>query len=210
MQRAALSKLFGKLHNFALCPAAIVSRISAAFSDESTVAAVFSFEISDVPIRKQRLPRLRQNANERIVRGVDHQRGSRDMVDQGGGGSAGIVIVCAGEVAVVSRDAIIKVSQSLNSAQARSVKVRGKQPRLAAKPLEHLQQKIVFVNPVAGLVNRVAASRQIDRRTNRRHPAKLRRTVGSPFAREFQNQIVAHGKANQHEAMNYVALDQGG
>ena len=57
-------------------------------------------------------------------------------------------------------------------------------------------------------MQRVGPGRQIHCRTNCRHSAKLRWTVAAPLPRQLQNQIAAHGKPNQHEARNSIALDQ--
>ena len=112
---------------------------------------------------------------------MDHECGTRDPVDHIGGGRAGIVIVGSSETAVVGGHAIVEVSQRFDAAEARGVEVVRKQPYLAAKAVEQLQKKIVFINPVGGLMQSVGARRQIYGWTNRRDTAKFRRAVAAPF-----------------------------
>ncbi len=172
------------------------------------MSAVLGLDVGNIVIGEERLARLRQKTNERIVDGMDDQRGSRDPVDHIGGCGPGVVVIGTGESAIVGSYAVVKLAQRLDSAQARGVEGLRKQPHLAAKPLVQLQQKIVLINPVGRLMQRVGPSRQIDRGTNRRHSAELRRTFAAPLPRQLQNQIAAHGKTDEHETGNSVALNQ--
>src|ERR1700689_1212693 len=130
---AVLAKLLGEFHDLTLCPAAIVGRVTVTCADKRAMAAVFSLDVSNVVIRKKRLPRFRQNTHERIVGRVDNQRGPRDATDHVGSGGSGVIIVSAGEAAIVRRHAIVKLPQSFYSAQTRSIEVAGKQTHLAPK-----------------------------------------------------------------------------
>ena len=100
------------------------------------MSAVLGFDVSNVAIGEQRLPRLRQDAHERIVGRVDHQGRLRDAVDHIGGGGSGVVIIRPGETAIVGGHAVVELSQGFDSAQTRSIEVARKQPHLAAKAPE--------------------------------------------------------------------------
>src|SRR5580704_15685753 len=56
---------------------------------------------------------------------MNHKRRTRDAADHAGSGSSVVIVIRAGEPAIVSSHAVIKPSQSLNSAQTRSIKVAG-------------------------------------------------------------------------------------
>src|ERR1700683_1597433 len=176
-------------------------------ADKGAMAAVLGFDVSNLGVGKKLLPRFRQNAHERIIGGMDNQLGPREVTDQVGSGSSGVIVIRAGEAAVVSGHSIIKLSQRFYSAQTRSIEVSGEQTHLAAKSPKQLQQEIVFVNPVGRFMQRIRAGRQVHRRTNRRYRAKLRWTVASPLSRQLQHKIATHRKPNQHEARNSVALN---
>src|SRR5579863_9536134 len=97
------------------------------------MAPVLGFEISDVAIRENLLPRLGQNADEWIIRCVDHQRGPRNALDHVPGGRSGVIVFRPGEAAVVGSHAVVEVPERFNSAQTGSIEGVGKQPYFAAK-----------------------------------------------------------------------------
>jgi hypothetical protein len=131
-----LSELLRKFHDLTFRPAAIVSSIAVAFTNKGAVATILNFNVSNVRIGEQMLAGLRQNANEGIVDRVDYQRRSRDAVDDIRRGGASIIIICPGETAIVSRDAVIEFTQGPDTAEARGIEVTGKQLYLPPKALE--------------------------------------------------------------------------
>src|SRR5580692_9817960 len=131
-----LLKLFGELHDFALRPPPVIGREAFAIAHERAMTTVVGFDVEDIVVGKNLLPSLRQNAYERIVDCVDQQRRTRDPVHNMGRGGAVIVVVSPSETAIVSSNAIVEISQALNSPETRGVKRFGKQPSLAAKPPE--------------------------------------------------------------------------
>src|SRR5271168_717150 len=139
-----LSELLRKLHYFALRPAPIVVG-AVTLADESTVAAVRGFDVSNVPVGKQRLTGRRQNADEVIIARVDYQRGPCNPVDHVGRGRPVVIVVGPGETAIVGGYTIVEASKSFNSTQARAIEAARKQFHLAAKPPEQLQQKVIFI-----------------------------------------------------------------
>src|SRR5258708_32290891 len=77
----SLAELLRELDHFAFRPTAIIGRVAVALSKECAVATVLGFDIDNVAIGKDLLPRLRQQPNERIVGGMDHERWPNDAVD---------------------------------------------------------------------------------------------------------------------------------
>ena len=89
---------------------------SIALTQERAMAAVFRFNVGDVWIRDNLLPRLRQKANKRIVRGVQDERGDADAVENVSGSGPVVVVISAGKTAIVGRDLVVKIAQAGNAA----------------------------------------------------------------------------------------------
>ena len=201
-----LLKLFRELNHFPLRPPPVITRRLFPFTHKRTMSSALALDINNVGIRNEFLPRLRQNTNERIIRCVDHQRGTRDPVYDMRRCGTIIIIIGPGEPAIVGSHALIKLAQALDPSQAQCIKRLGKQPHLAPISPEQLQEKIIFINSISPLMQRIRSRRQIHRRTDRRYPPKFRRPVAAPLPSQFQHQVTAHGKPNQHEPSHSVAL----
>ena len=72
---------------------------------------ILSFKEGDVGIRKNLLPRLRQNADEGIVGGVKDQCRYGNTINDVGGGGAFIVIRRPFEAAIISCDFVAELAQ---------------------------------------------------------------------------------------------------
>jgi hypothetical protein len=106
------------------------------------VPAIAGLDEHDVRVRGNLPPRLRRDANEGIVCRVQNQRRNRDAIDHVRRRSAIIVIVDAGEAAIVSRHLVIELAQAADAAQAAHVEVLGKQPRLLQHAAAQRPQEI--------------------------------------------------------------------
>ena len=106
------------MHYFLFRPATVVVRIAVASADECAVSAVGRLDECDIRIAQDPFARLGPQANERVVGGMNDQRGDGDPVDYVRGSGSGVVIICAGESTVVGRDPVIELAQASDSAQA--------------------------------------------------------------------------------------------
>src|SRR5260370_29719669 len=104
-----------------------------------------------------------------------------------GSGGPVVIIVCAGETAIVGCYEVVKLAKRLDPAQARGVEAGRKPLQLGAESPEELQHKIIFVDSVGRLVQCIGPGRQVYCRTNCRPTAKFWRTVAAPLAGELQN-----------------------
>src|SRR5580658_4582806 len=84
---------------------------------KSTMPAIRGLEETNIRVRKNLPPRLRRDANERVIRGVQHQSGDGDLFEPMRRRGAVIVIVDARESAIVSRHLVIKLPQALEATQ---------------------------------------------------------------------------------------------
>jgi len=195
----------------ALGPAAVVVRVgvgvAVAFAEEGAMAAVAGFDESDIGIGGDPLAGLGSEPDEGIVLGVDDQSRYGNAVHHIGGRGAGVVVNGAGKPAIEGGDAVVEFAEGGNSLQARGVEIIGKQCGLAAKAPEQLQQKIIFIEPVRGLVQRVGRGCQIHRRADCDHGAELRGPLVAPLPCELQHQIAAHGKSDQDESGDAVIFN---
>jgi len=138
---------------------------------------------------------------------VDDQRRDRNALYYVRGCRASIVIVGTGKSAVIGGDPVIELAEASYPAQAGQVEEAGEMPGLPAHAAEKLQEKVVFVDAVRRLVQRISGGGQVHCRTNRRHCLQLRRCLASPLARKFQHQVAAHGESNQREAGDAIFLE---
>src|ERR1700679_1953466 len=118
---------------------------------------------------------------------MDDQRWACDAIDHVGGDGSRVVIVGLGEAAIVGGHAVVKFSKGSDAAQPRRVEVARKQADFAPKPAEELRKKIIFVNTIRGLVQRVGPGGQIDRRAYGNRSPEFREALFSPFPRKFSN-----------------------
>ena len=68
------------MDDLVLSPVAVIA-ISVVIGEEGTMAAVFGFEKGDIGIRADHASRFRENANERIIGGVQNERWDCDAID---------------------------------------------------------------------------------------------------------------------------------
>ena len=108
-------------------------------SYKRAVAAIVGFDKSNVRVQRNLSPSFRRDPYERIVRRVHDQRWNRDAIEHVNRRSAVVVIVDAGETAIVRRHLVIKLAQAPDAAQAADIEVSGKQPRL----LQHAAAKVL-------------------------------------------------------------------
>src|SRR6476646_6998230 len=99
--------LLYELHHFPFRPATVVA-IAVRFADEGTMPAVGGFDIREIGISRDLFQRLGPHANEGIVRGMDDQPRNGNPVHTVGSGGAGIIIVGAGEAAIVRGYTIVE------------------------------------------------------------------------------------------------------
>src|SRR5437588_7506201 len=114
-----------KLHDLAFCPAAIVGMIAVRLAQESAVAAVIGFNEGDIRIREDAPSRFRLNADERIIRGMNDERGYSNSIDHVRCGRTSVVIIGSRKTAIVCRNPVIKPAQTVNPAAAPDIEVRG-------------------------------------------------------------------------------------
>src|SRR5262249_16348916 len=95
---------------------------------------------------------FRSHPNEWIVRGVNDQGGNGNAIDQVRCRGARVIVVGAGESAVVSSNTLVEETEAGYAPHARHVEMPGKRGDFAFQPAIQLQQKIPFINAVGGLV----------------------------------------------------------
>ncbi len=171
------------------------------------MSAVGGFDVGDIWIRKDLFARRREHADEGIVCGVDDERGDGYFVDHVGGGGAGVVIVCAGKSAVVGGDAVVEVAEAFDSAHAGQVEGIRKMFRLDLHAAKKLDEKVILVDAVGGLVESVGGGGEVHRGTDGGDGFEFGWTLRAPFAREFENEIAAHGKSDECETGNAIVFE---
>src|SRR5437879_5557529 len=82
---------------------------------------------------------------------MNNESGNGDAVDHVRCRSPRIVVVGSGEAAIVRGNPVVELTHAGDSAQTRRLKGLWKKFRLAAKAAKQLHQKVIFVQPVAGI-----------------------------------------------------------
>ena len=77
-----------------------------------------------------------------IIGGVENESGYCNTIDHMRGGGAVVIIVSAGKAAIERGDAVVKLAQAANAAQARSVERAWKQAGFGAQPPAQVPQEI--------------------------------------------------------------------
>src|SRR5271163_1455750 len=138
-QHPSVSESAQKIYNFLFGPITVVwasitvscfGSQAGGLPDKRTVPAVCRLDEGDVRVRTKLLPGLGRDANERIIRSVQDQSGHCDLPHHVRRRGAVIIIVDAGEAAIVGGYFVIEFAQAPNAAQAAGVEVFGKQSRL--------------------------------------------------------------------------------
>src|ERR1700693_5110566 len=68
--------------------------------EKRTMAAIFSFEECDVGVVQNLAASLRENADKRIVRGVQDEGGDADVVENVSGSGAVVIVISAGKATI--------------------------------------------------------------------------------------------------------------
>src|SRR5690349_20509627 len=95
------------------------------------------------------------------------------------------------------RDAVIKLPQGPNAAQALQLVAVGIKASLAPQSATEIPQEILLVNPIPGKMQGSGRSGQVHSRRYRAHRPELRWRFPAPFSCQLQDQIAAHGEAEQ-------------
>lgn len=176
-------------------------------SDKCAMAAIGGLDESDVRISRELLPRFGGDFYKGIICGVQDERGHGDSLDDVSSGGAVIVVVDSLESAIESSHLIVKLAQAADAAQAGRIEMSGKKTGFLEHAAAKSPQKVLLVNAVGGFMQGVGRRREIDRGTTHSNRAQLRRSLRSPLAREFQNDVSTHREADEREMRNAVVRD---
>lgn len=70
-----------------------------------------------------------------------------------------------------------------------------------------LDEKVILVDAIGGFVERIGGGSEVHRRTDSGNGFEFGWTLRSPFAGEFENEIAAHGKSDERETGDAIALE---
>ena len=90
-----LAEVPNKIHDFTFGPAAIVFGLAIPLSKKCTMAAVVGFHKRDISIGKNSPARLRLQADEGVVGGMNDQRRDCDAIHNVGSCGARVIIISA-------------------------------------------------------------------------------------------------------------------
>src|SRR5260370_22841571 len=111
------SALLHELDHLALCPAAVLRGAAIDLSQKRAMTSVRGFNVSDMGIGKNFLPCLRRYSDERIVRGVNNQRGHDNPIYHIGSGRTSVLIRRIGESTIEPCNSVIEAAQAGDSPQ---------------------------------------------------------------------------------------------
>ena len=191
-----------------LCPIAVVVGGTIGRGEEGAVAAVFSFEQGDVGIGCDLVPGFVCEADEGIVAGVEDEGGDDDVVEDAGGGGAEVVVIGGTEAGVEGGDAVVELAERRDVGGALGIEGAREEHGLAAKALEQSAEELAFIDAVVWFVESVGGGSQIDCRGDADDRVKLWRCGGAEVAGELENQVSAHGVANEGYGLEVLGGDE--
>lgn len=78
---------------------------------------------------------------------------------------------------------------------------------LELHPAGKLDKKVILVDAICGFVERIGGGSEVHRRTDSSDGFEFAWTLRSPFAGEFENEIATHGKSDERETGDAIALE---
>ena len=172
------------------------------------MAAVGWLEEGDVRVGQDRGAALRSDADERVVDGVEDESGDGDAVDDAGSSGAMVVVVGAGEAGVESGDAVVEVAQGADAGGLIGVVGAREEGRFAAEAAEERAQEFHLVEAVEGAVERVGGGAEVERRRDADDGVELCEGVVVEFAGELEDEVAAHGVADERDGLKAVEADE--
>jgi hypothetical protein len=191
-----------------LGPVAVVVGGGIGRCEEGAVAAAFGFEQRDVRIGGDGCAGLVGEADEGIVGGVDEERGDGDAVENACGGGAEVVVVRGAEAGVEGGDAVVEVAERGDVRGALGVEGAGEEHDLAAEALEECAEEAALVEAVLRLVESVGGGGEIDGGRDADDGVELRRGAGAEIAGELEDEIAAHGVADERDGLKVLGGDE--
>ena len=167
------------MNDFHLRPITVVVVASAVAScivmlaNEGAMTTIASLNEVDVGISGEFAARFWGDADERIVGGVQDQRGHADPIDDMRRRSSVIIVGNIAKTAVVGRDLVVELSQASEAAKTVGIEVLRKYTRFLLHAAVKSHQEVCFVNAVGWFVQSIRRFCQINRRANRRYGNKL-------------------------------------
>ena len=181
-----------------------VDVVAGILSEIGAVAAVRGFNEGDVRVGDDLGAGFHGKPDEGIVEGKEDERGHGDAVNDAGTGGAVVVVGGVLEVAVAGDDFVVEVAQRANASQAVASEDSREQADFAAITAHEPAKKMPLVETIGRLVERVRAGGEVDGGTHRCDRAK--RLAVAPFSSEFEDEIAAHGIADQREPRETKSL----
>ena len=191
-----------------LGPVAVVAVGGDCGGEEGTVAAVRGFDEGDVGIGEDGSAGLGDEADEGVVEGVEDQGGDVDTAEDAGGGGAVVVVVRAGEAGVEGGDAVVELAQGADIVGAGGVKGAGEEGGFTAKAFEEGAEEAVLVGTIAGFVEGVGGRPQVHGGRDADDGAELGRSARAQFPRKLEDEVAAHGVADQGDGAEVVAVGE--
>src|SRR5258707_723930 len=102
-------------------PVAVVAGGPIRLSKKGAVASVPAFYQSDVEICGDLATGLSRQTDERVIQSMENQRRNGNTIKHTGSGCAVVVIVRAGEARIKCRDAMVELTQRVDSCGAVSI-----------------------------------------------------------------------------------------
>ena len=189
-------------------PVAVVAGGGVGLGEEGAVASVVGFDEGDVGIGGDLFEGFGGDADEGIVEGVEDERGDGDAVEDAGGGGAGVVVFGAGEAGVERGDAVVEVAQGVDAGGAVAVVGAGEESGLAAEAAEEGAEKLEFVEAVLRAVQGVGGGGEVYGGRDSDDGVKLRRGCRAEFAGELEDEVAAHGVADERDGFEGVAVGE--
>ncbi len=191
-----------------LGPVPVVAVGSVGLGKKGTVSAVHGLDVGDLRIGEEVVSALGCDAQKGIVHGMKDQRGHGDPIDDTGRCSAVVVVVRAAKAGVERGDAIVELAQGANAIGAIRIVGTRKERGLAAEAAKQSAQELDLVETVIGSCS---ASAEGPRSTAGETPMterKLQWCQCAQLARQLQDQIAAHGIADERDGAKAMTVDE--
>src|SRR5450432_264411 len=128
------------------------------------MTATFGLEVGDVRILPQFVAGGGQDADERIVLGMNDERGHRYTVEHLCRRRASVVVLGVTKAAVAGRNLVVEVTYAAQILQVTRVVAPRIERCLALNALLQSAQELPFVDAVAAIMQRIGGGCQVHRR----------------------------------------------
>src|SRR5579871_1089600 len=169
---------------------------------------MFALDEGDVRVRGNEHTGLRHDPKKWVVRGVKNKRGDGNAIKNAGGSGTVIVVIGAGEAGVKRGNAVVEFADGAKADGQIGIERTGKERSLPAEPTVERAEKLDLVEAIDRCVERIGGGTKVNGWRHADDGVEFRWCIVAQFARQLEDEVAAHGVAEQGHGLEVIQVDE--